>query len=158
VLVNVLLLFGVLTSAAQSTNRSGVKEFEEAEFKALIDRYYAAWSTLRTENPAPFYAKDANLVFFDFAPLQYKGWNEYQEGVKKNFFDKMSGGKVTPNNDLRVTRRGNIAWTTLTEHFSTTLKDGRTIEIEGRHTAIWEKRNSKWLIVHEHVSAPLPPL
>jgi ketosteroid isomerase-like protein len=30
------------------------------------------------------------------------------------------------------------------------------MEVDGRHTAIWEKRGAKWLIVHEHVSAPLP--
>jgi len=27
--------------------------------------------------------------------------------------------------------------------------------MEGRHTAIWEKRDGQWVIVHEHLSAPL---
>jgi len=36
------------------------------------------------------------------------------------------------------------------------MKAGGSLVIDGRHTAVWEKRNGKWLIVHEHLSAPLP--
>ncbi|HEX3144412.1 MAG TPA: hypothetical protein VHQ64_10620, partial [Pyrinomonadaceae bacterium] len=38
------------------------------DFKHLIKEYYAAWSTLNPDNPAPAYAKDADLVFFDIDP------------------------------------------------------------------------------------------
>jgi len=124
--------------------------------KKLIERYYAAWNTLNTDNAASFYAKDANLVFFDVVPLKYKGWVEYKEGVQKAFFDKISAGKLTPNDDLKITRRGNVAWMTLTFHLSFTLKTGEAMEVDCRHTAIWVKRGAKWLIVHEHISAPLP--
>ena len=123
--------------------------------KKLIDLYYAAWNTLNTDNPASFYAKDANLVFFDVVPLKYNGWVEYKKGVQKFFFDKISGGKLTPNNDLKITRRGDVAWMTLTFHLSFTLKTGDAMEIDCRHTAIWAKRRGKWLIVHEQISAPL---
>jgi ketosteroid isomerase-like protein len=86
--------------------------------KKLIDQYYAAWNTLNTDNPSSFYAKDANLVFFDVMPLEYKGWAEYKKGVQKNFFDQLSSGKLKPNNDLKITRRGDVAWMTLTFDFS----------------------------------------
>jgi len=36
-----------------------------------------------------------------------------------------------------------------------TGKDGKTTEAEIRYTGIWERRKSTWLIVHEHLSAPL---
>lgn len=124
--------------------------------KELIDRYYAAWNTLNTENPSVFYAKDANLVFFDVIPFKYKGWAEYKKGVQKNFFDQISSGKLTPNDDLKITRRGDVAWMTLTFHLSLTLKTGAVMEMDCRHSAIWENRRGKWLIVHEHISAPLP--
>lgn len=132
------------------------KAAPDAEFKALIDRYYDAWSKLSTDAPAEFYAKDADCVFFDVAPLKYTGgWAEYKAGVQKNFFDTATGAKLTPNDDLKVTRRGNVTWTTLTFHISVKAKSGPGLELECRHTAIWEKRGGKWLIVHEHVSAPL---
>jgi ketosteroid isomerase-like protein len=37
-------------------------------------------------------------------------------------------------------------------------KDGKTENLEGRWTVIWEKRGDNWLVVHEHVSVPLPPM
>ena len=124
--------------------------------KKLVESYYAAWNTLDADNPASFYAKDAKLVFFDLTPLKYNGWAEYKEGVQKAFFDQISSGKLTPNDDLKITRRGDVAWMTLTFHLSFALKTGTAMEIDCRHTAIWEQLRGKWLIVHEHVSAPIP--
>ena len=128
---------------------------DDGEFRQIIDKYYEAWNTMRAENAAPFYAKDANVVFYDVAPMQYKGWNEYQEGAQKNFFDISKTCKLTPNKDLQVTRQGKVAWTTLTFHLSAALKDGKQMELDCRQTSIWEKRKGKWVIVHEHISVPL---
>jgi len=72
------------------------------------------------------------------------------------FFDKMTSGKVTLKDDLRVTRRRSVAWSTVTLHFSIAMKSGQTIELDARQSLIWEKRGRRWLIVHEHTSAPLP--
>jgi hypothetical protein len=47
-------------------------------------------NTLNTDNPSSFYAKDANLIFFDVVPFKYKGWAEYKNGVQKTFFDQIS--------------------------------------------------------------------
>ncbi|MEK6408440.1 MAG: nuclear transport factor 2 family protein [Acidobacteriota bacterium] len=128
----------------------------EAEFKAMIDQYYTAWSTLDPDKAAKYYAKDADLVFYDVAPLKYNAWAEYRAGVIKAFTETMSSGKLTPNDDLKVTQRGNVVWTTVTFHLSAKPKAGGAMELDCRHTAIWEKRGGKWLIVHEHISAPLP--
>jgi ketosteroid isomerase-like protein len=46
--------------------------------------------------------------------------------------------------------------TTVTFHLSAKPKAGGAMAIDCRHTAIWEKRGGKRLIVHEHLSAPLP--
>ena len=123
--------------------------------KKLVASYYAAWNTLNTDNPARFYAKDANLVFFDVAPLKYKNWTAYKRGVQRDLFDQMSAGKLTPNDDVKITRRGDVAWMTLTFHLSLTMKTGAAMELDCRHTAIWARRRGKWLIVHEHVSTPI---
>ena len=123
--------------------------------KKLVASYYAAWNTLNTDNPARFYAKDANMVFFDVAPLKYKNWAEYKRGVQTSIFDQISTGKLTPNDDLKIKHRGDVAWMTLTFHLSLAMKTGAAMELDCRHTAIWEKRRGKWLIVHEHVSTPL---
>ncbi len=67
----------------------------------------------------------------------------------------MISGKLTPNDDLKVTRRGTIVWTNVTFHLSAKPKAGGAMELDCRHTAIWERRGGKGLIVHEHISAPL---
>ena len=127
----------------------------EGEFKELIQHYWQAWSTLDPEKAAPMYAKDADAVFFDVAPLKYKGWTEYKAGVVKVFATAASAS-FAANDDLKVTRRGNVAWTSSTFHGTITQKDGKSMQLAGRHTAVWEKRGGNWIIVHEHVSAPLP--
>ena len=155
-ILTTLAMLLVTLPATAFSKRAAAKQAPEAEFKALIDRYYAAWSSMNTDNAAQFYAKDADLVFYDIAPLKYNNWAEYKEGVQKNFFDGATSAKLTPNSDLKVTRRGNVAWTVVTFHLSAKLKSGDSMELEARHTAIWENRSGKWLIVHEHISAPLP--
>lgn len=148
-----LALFGgSLTFVAAHAQQ---KATQEATFRKLIDDYCAAWSTANPDNPAKFYAKEDGLVFYDIAPFSYHSWNEYHTGVQKNFFDNISAGKLTAGKDLKVTRRGNIAWTTVPMHLSFTSKDGKTTESEIRYTGIWERRGSTWLLVHEHLSAPM---
>ena len=117
-LVAVLLLTTLsLPSLAQ---KKGADDFND-----LIKRYYAAWSTLNPDNASFLYAKDADLVFFDIAPLKYSGgWPEYRENFKKKVAPGFSSLTLTPNNDVKVTRKGNMALTTLTFHLSAKQKDG----------------------------------
>ena len=56
---------------------------------------------------------------------------------------------------LDETGRGNVAWTTVPMHLSAKMKDGKTIDTPVRYTGIWEKKGKTWLLVHEHLSAPL---
>jgi ketosteroid isomerase-like protein len=135
--------------------RAQQRATEGATFRKLIDGYCAAWSTANPDNPAKFYAQDDGLVFYDLAPFSYHGWKEYHDGVQKAFFDNASAVKLTAGKDLKVTRRGNIAWMTVPMHLSVTAKDGKQTEAEVRYTGIWERRGSNWLIVHEHLSVPM---
>lgn len=145
-----ILMCAFATISAQKPAMTG-----DAEFKTLIDRYNAAWSTLNPENAAAFYAKDSTLVFYDLAPLKYNGWAEYEKGVRSLFagFETLT---LKSKDDLKVSRHGDVTWTTVTFTISAKLKNGTSFTSDGRHTAIWEKRGNKWVIVHEHVSAPLP--
>jgi len=152
----IALLLSVVVSVSAQAKKMPAKTALEAEFKSMIDKYYAAWSTLNPDNAARYYAKDADIVFYDVAPLKYNSWAEYRAGVIKAFTEPMSSGKLTPNDDLKVTHRGSVVWTTVTFHLSARPKAGGAMELDCRHTAIWERRGGKWLIVHEHVSAPLP--
>lgn len=145
--------FGALLTFVAA--RAQTKASDDALFRKLTDSYCAAWSSGNLDNVAKFYAKDANLVFYDAAPFSYTGWAEYQAGVKKEFLDSAASVTLTPGPELKVTRRGNVAWTTVPVRLLFKGKDGKTMDIVLRYTGIWEKRGKSWLIVHEHISAPL---
>ena len=150
--VALALAGGLLTFAGA---RAGQKASDDATFRKLIDAYCAAWSTGNADSPARFYAKEDGLVFYDIAPFSYHGWKEYHEGVKKELLDNMASGTLTAGKDLKVRRHGTVAWTTVPMHFSEKTKDGKNVEVDIRYTGIWEKRASGWVLVHEHLSAPL---
>jgi ketosteroid isomerase-like protein len=135
--------------------RAQQKVTDDATFRKLIDGYCTAWSTGNADAPAKFYAKDEGLVFYDVAPFSYHGWKEYQTGVKKEFLDTAASISLTAGKDLRVTKRGMIAWMTVPMHLSEKTKDGKSVEVDVRYTGIWEKRGANWLLVHEHISAPM---
>jgi len=153
VLYVVLALFGGSLTFVGA--RAQQKATDDATFRKLIDDYCAAWSSGNADNPAKFYAQEEGLVFYDVAPFSYHSWKEYRVGVQKQFFDNLTSAKLTAGKDLRVTKRGTIAWTTVPMHLSTTGKDGAKTEYELRYTGIWEKRGGHWVLVHEHISAPL---
>lgn len=126
-----------------------------SDFNAMIKDYYAKWSTLNPDNPATFYAKDPDLVFFDIDPLKYTGWQQYHDNFKNNMAPGFSTLTITPYDDIKTNRSGNLAVSTLTFHLSAKAKDGSALEFDGRHTIVWQRRGSRWLMIHEHVSKPL---
>ncbi len=144
------LLFGILPAMAQTqaANKAG-----DANVRNTLERLYAAWSDLDPAKAAPFYAKEPDLVFFDIAPMKYTGWSQYAAGVPKAFAPYQSG-KFVLNDDLQVHRQGNLAWGVATWRADLRKKAGGTEHMEGRYTAILEKRGNKWLVIHEHMSVP----
>ena len=136
--------------------RAQQKATDDAKFRKLIDDYCAAWSTGNAEAPARFYAKENGLVFYDVAPFAYHSWKEYHDGVQKEFLEGASQIKLTAGKDLKVTRRGMIAWTTVPMHLMEKSKSSKTTEMDLRYTGIWEKRGASWVLVHEHLSIAAP--
>src|SRR5690349_13745916 len=90
ILALTLVLMTAFASAVQAKAPARRAQAADAEFKKLISDYYTAWSQLNTDTPAKYYAKDADLVFYDIAPMKYNGWKEYHDGVQKYFFDTAS--------------------------------------------------------------------
>jgi ketosteroid isomerase-like protein len=126
-----------------------------AELKPLMEKLMADWTTLDPSKTAKYYAKEPGLPFYDVAPLKYSGWQEYEAGSKKVFADwKSIKFNISP--DLKASKQGNIAWATFTSSFEIVMKSGEVLKGEGRNTEVLEKRGVEWVIVHEHVSAPMP--
>lgn len=149
----ILLLLSL--SAVLVSRGSSASDPQEAKLRALVPQILAAWETFDMSKIEPYYAKDSDLTYFDLAPLKYNNWAEYRAGVKKAIFAPNQSLKITPNDDLRVHRRGSLAWASFTFGADLVSKQGASSHLSGRWTMIFEKRSAGWIVVHEHVSVPL---
>jgi ketosteroid isomerase-like protein len=122
--------------------------------KALIQETLDAWSTMDTNKIAPFYLKSPENIFFDIAPMQFHGWEEWAKGAQNLFADYKSF-KLRLTTEPIIHNEDNWAWATYLWHVDAVHKDGKTETLDGRDTAIWQKQGNKWLTVHEHVSIPV---
>ena len=127
----------------------------DQELHALVPKIVASWETFDLSKIEPYYAADADLTYFDLAPLKYNNWAEYRATVPKVLFEPNTSLKLKINDDLRVHSRGKFAWATFTFGADITSKQGAASHLDGRWTMILEKRAKGWIVVHEHVSAPL---
>ena len=156
--VTLLVLVSAVLAVSQQNapvKKSSVPGKTGVPDKALMQRIWDGWSTLDPANVARFYAKGPGHVFFDIAPLKYNSWEEYEAGVK-NVLAGMKSLKATVNDDAQVHQAGNFAWGTAIVHYEEITKDDKTVPGDFRWTVVWQKTGTQWLIVHEHVSAPLP--
>lgn len=153
----VILLAGssVIAAPEAQKEKAGEKRRGGTDFKALMVAEVKAIDTLDIANAAPFHAKEPENVFYDIAPLKYKGWSEFAEGAQK-LLAQWQSMKCVLGDDLRTHRQGPFAWGTATWHCDIVHKGGATEGMDGRWTVIWERRGKDWLVVHEHFSVPLP--
>ena len=121
--------------------------------KAYLQKVWDGWSTLDPANTAKFYATGPH-TFFDIAPLKYGSFDEYSTGVKAVVAGYKSA-KFTLNDDLAIHPHGDLVWATATVAEQMTTKAGKVEMGNFRWTVVLENEDGKWLIVHEHVSAPL---
>ena len=142
-----VLALTVLSALAADTS--------EPQLRALIPKIVQAWESMDLGKIDPYYAADSDLTFFDIAPLKYANWTEYRTGVQKMFFEPNRSLKFTLKDDLRIHRRGQLAWATFTFGADVVSKQGANSHLDGRWTLLLEQRNSRWVVVHEHVSVPL---
>ena len=150
----VLLLLTLATTLSfADTKKPAAKPAGTAPDKAYLQKIWNGWGTLDPANVAEYYATGPH-TFFDIAPLKYTSWDEYKAGVVKELADYKSA-TFTVNDDADIHPAGQYAWMTATVKYDMTQKSGKREMGNFRWTAVFEKQNGNWVIVHEHVSAPL---
>lgn len=144
----------VLSGSAQ-TKKSAMKKAitGPAPDKAYLQKIWDGWATLDPSNTAKFYATGPH-TFFDIAPLKYSSWDEYEKGVR-GVLAGYKSAKFTVNDDADIHPHGDLVWATSTIKEEMTDKAGKVSMGNFRWTVVFENEAGKWLIVHEHVSAPL---
>jgi len=97
------------------------------------------------------WANTADVTVFESGHANY-GWDDYRN---HHLAPELKEFKNTKNSfgDLKVKVDGKTAWATFKYSLSAEMGT-RKIESGGLGTAILEKREGKWRIVHWHSSAP----
>jgi ketosteroid isomerase-like protein len=149
-----LVLFCLLALSSPGLSKTAPKKSNPpAPDKAYLQKIWDGWSTLDPANTAKFYASGPH-AFFDIAPLKYDSWEEYEKGAK-GVLAGYKSAKFTVNDDATIHPHGDLVWATATLKDEMTTKSGKVEMGNFRWTVIFENQEGKWMIVHEHVSAPL---
>ncbi|HKC00993.1 MAG TPA: nuclear transport factor 2 family protein [Terriglobales bacterium] len=122
--------------------------------KAYLQKIWDGWATLDAAAQKQYYAQGPH-VFFDIAPLKYASWDEYQVGVSKDLAT-YKAARFVVNDDAQIHKSGEAYWSTATIASDMTRKSDKREMTTFRWTAVFEKQNGTWLIVHEHVSMAQP--
>lgn len=150
-IVTCVLMLAMASFAADK--KPAAKKTAGGPDKAYLQKIWDGWAGLDGSKQAEFYGTGPHL-YFDLAPLKYASWDEYQAGVAK-LLDEYKSATLTVNDDAEIHTVGDTAWVASTVKADMMKKNGKRKMATFRWTAIFEKHDGKWLIVHEHVSEPM---
>ncbi len=96
------------------------------------------------------WANTEDVTVFESGHANY-GWNDYRNNHLAPELKEFKNTKYAFS-DLKIKVDGKTAWATFKYSISAEI-DGRNIQSGGLATAVLEKRNGRWQIVHWHSSA-----
>ncbi len=112
---------------------------DEAQIKALEDRFTIAFSAKDVDAIMKVYVPDQSLFVFDLVPpRQYVGAAAYRKDWE-NFFTNFDGPIKFGISDLAIVADGNVGYS----HSIQRVTDG------------YRKIDGHWLVAMEHVSVPV---
>jgi uncharacterized protein (TIGR02246 family) len=128
---------------------------DEAEIRQLLDRWGKAFRAKDLNGVMSVYATGNALVAYDIVPpLQCVGAEAYRKNYEE-FFAQYNGPLDYEIRDLQIIAGDGVAFLHCVERLSGTLKSGQKAEVWIRATSGLRKINGKWLIMHDHISAPV---
>jgi len=142
-------------NATPSNGPHAIAGSDDAEIRALLDRWTKVFEAHDIEGIMSFYAPGDAVTAYDVvSPLQYKGKDVYRKDYVE-FLAQYDGPIHVEFRDMRVLSSGDVGFVHALERFTGKLKNGQQSDIWLRYTGGLRKMNGKWLIVHDHVSVPI---
>lgn len=137
--------------ASDKTDEDAIRQLTQQWFKlwspgkAAID--WDAMGKLFTQTPGEllvFDDADSNVVVL-------KNWVDYP-ATWKPFMEKFTEWRIEPEGEIRVIVEGDLATTMFTLTGGGVDRKGNAINFRQRGTHVWQRRNDRWVIVHEHLT------
>jgi uncharacterized protein (TIGR02246 family) len=128
---------------------------DQAEIKALYDRWAQAFEVRDIDGIMSVYAPGDEVVAYDVVPpLQYKGKDAYRKDYLE-FLAQYDGPIHVEYRDMRIMSSGDVGLIHALERFTGKLKTGQPSDMWLRATSGLRKIEGKWVIAHDHVSVPV---
>ena len=128
---------------------------DEAQIRALLDDWAEAVRAKNLDAIFAHYARDI-LAFDAIGQLQFEGTEAYRKHWQA-CMAMCPGQMIFEVHDLTITASDEVAFCHFLSRCGGTGADGEEKVGWMRATAGLRKRGEKWLIAHEHFSAPFDP-
>jgi len=128
---------------------------DEAAVRGAILKSASTFESNDMAGATQVWANDESLTVFESGHANY-GWADYRNNHLGPEMGEMKNTKYAFS-DMKIHLAGNTAWATLKYTISADVMDNgkpRHIDSTGLGTAVLEKRDGQWRIVHWHSSAP----
>lgn len=153
IMVSLLVLaFGFLVVAGTRTLATAD---EEAAVRDALMKSALSFEKNDLTMASQAWANDESVTVFESGHANY-GWADYRDHHLVPEMGEMKNTKYAFS-DLKIHLAGNTAWATLKYTISADVMDNgkpRHVDGGGLGTAVLEKRDGQWRIVHWHSSAP----
>ena len=127
---------------------------DEQQIDYTLSEMLGAWQLGDVERMHKDYADDVSIVNGSWAP-PVVGWSNYVTVYQQQRPHMQQVRMDRSNTYIKVS--GTVAWACYQWDFGA-LVDGQQETSQGQTTVVLEKRNNRWLIVHNHTSlAPHAP-
>lgn len=139
---------------ALSASASAVQN-DKAAVRDVLLRSAASFAKNDIAEATKVWANDESLTIFESGHANY-GWADYRDHHLVPEMGEMKNTKYEFS-DIKIHLAGNTAWATFKYTISADVGEAgkaRHVEGGGLGTAILEKREGGWRIVHWHSSAP----
>ena len=134
--------------SAADTGKATIPMGDEQQIDYMISTMLGAWQLEDVERMHECYADDATFVSGVWAP-PVVGWVNYVPLYKQQRARTQQMRLDRTNTLIRV--NGGVGWASYQWDFSGTV-DGQTMNAQGQTTLVVEKRNDRWVIIHNHTS------
>ena len=130
---------------------------EKAAVRAIVDSVVTACETNNPEILARVFSHDPENVFFGTDTAErWIGYESFIDAQKRGFVSIERGSQITLRDAVvGISKDRDAAWVSYLMDWKG-KSQGQPFEFYGlRGTAVLEKQNGKWNIVHVHVSVPV---
>lgn len=144
-----LTLAGLGFTAGTVTRPVAAQTSEEDAVRRVVESVAAFSQAKNIVGLDSLYAHDRWVHIIEGAGVNH-GWEDYRDHHLKPELAEFENFKYRYY-AIEPQVRGGVAWTPFRYELAVDTPRGH-VEVEGRGTAVLEKRNGRWLIVHLHTS------